>query len=82
MLALPPEPLPIEFIRSVDWTTSEITWRTGLTTKDDHYWPGFNAAKKNRGKRIPNLVGGGEFDRRGKEIPVQRVPARETKSPV
>ena len=78
LMALPPEPLMIEFIKSIDWTTSEISWRTGLTTKDDHYWPGFNADKKNRGKRVPSLVGGVEFKRNRKEIPVQKVPARES----
>ena len=77
VLALPPKPLSIEFTSSVDWATSEVTWRTGLTTKDDHYWPGFNADKKNRGKRVPSLVGGVEFKRNRKEIPVQKVPARE-----
>jgi hypothetical protein len=82
MWALPPEPLPIEFIRSVDWEKSEIVWRTGLVTKDDHYWPGFNAGKKYRGKRVPSLVGGVEFKRNRKEIPVQRVPARESDPPI
>ena len=80
MLTVPPDPIPIQFISSIDWEKSEITWRTGLTTKDDHYWPGFNAAKKNRGRRVPNLVGGVEFKRNPKEIPVQRVPARESDS--
>ena len=80
MLTVPPDPIPIQFISSIDWEKSEITWRTGLTTKDDHYWPGFNAAKKNRGKRGPSLGGGVEFKRNPKEIPVQRVPARESDS--
>jgi len=80
LMALPPEPLMIEFIKGIDWTTSEISWRTGLTTKDDHYWPGFNADKKNLGKCVPSLVGGVEFKRNRKEIPVQRVPARESDS--
>ena len=82
MLALPPEPPPIDFIRSVDWATSEITWRTGLTTKDDHYWPGFNADKKNQGERVPRLVGGVEFKRNRKEIPVQKAPARKPDSSI
>ena len=30
----------------------------GLTTRDDHYWPGFNVDKKNRGKRVLSLLGG------------------------
>jgi hypothetical protein len=37
-------------------------------------------AKKNRGKRVPSLVGDVEFKRNPKEIPVQRVPARESDS--
>jgi len=82
MLTLPPDPIPIQFISSIDWEKSEITWRTGLTTKDDHYWPGFNAAKKHQGKRVPNLVGCAEFDRRGREIPVQRAEVGRSGSPV
>ena len=82
MLTLPPDPIPIQFISSIDWGKSEITWRTGLTTTDDHYWPGVNAAKKNQGKRVPNLVGCAEFDRRGKEIPVQRAEVGRSGSPV
>jgi len=82
MLTVPPDPIPIQFISSIDREKSEITWRTGLTTKDDHYWPGFNAAKKNRGRRVPNLVGGAEFDGRGKEILVQRVAVGRSDSPV
>ena len=82
MLTVPPDPIPIQFISSIDWEKSEVTWRTGLTTKEDHYWPGFNVAKKNRGKRVPDFVGGVEFDRRGKDIPVQKVTVERSDSPV
>jgi hypothetical protein len=78
MLAVGSDALPLEFIRAIDWETSEITWRTGLTTKDDHYWPGFNADKKNRGKRVPHLIGGLQFTRGRNTIPEQRVSPSNT----
>jgi hypothetical protein len=69
-----PRGLPINLISSVDWELSEITWRSGVTTKDDHFFPGFQVTRKKKAKEgVPHLTGGVKFDRALHKLPEQRV---------
>ena len=76
-----PNGLQIDLISSIDWEMSEITWRSGVTTKDDHFFPGWNVTRKRKAKKgIPHLTDGMRFDRTLQEVPEQRVAARESDS--
>ena len=70
-----PNGLQIDLISSIDWEMSEITWRSGVTTKDDHFFPGWNVTRKKKAKKgIPHLTDGMKFDRAFQELPELRVP--------
>tara|TARA_B100000745_G_C20088897_1_gene372139 strand:+ start:194 stop:796 length:603 start_codon:yes stop_codon:yes gene_type:complete len=69
-----PNGLPISLISSIDWEMSEITWRSGVTTKDNHFFPDWNVVRKKKAKKgIPHLTGGVTFHRSFQELPEQRV---------
>jgi len=55
--------------------------RSGVTTKDDHFFPGWNVTRKKKAKKgIPHLPDGMKFDRTLQEVPEQGVAAREPDS--
>ena len=73
-----PNGLKIDLISSIDWEMSEITWKSGVTTKDDHFFPGWNVTRKNKAQEgIQHLTDRVKFDRTLQEVPEQRVAARE-----
>jgi len=69
--------LPISLISSIDWELSEVTCRSGVTTKDDHFFPGWNVTRKKKAQKgIPHLTDAVKFDRTLQEVPEQRVNVR------